>query len=103
MLAPRKISTNALPITLENALSQASWIAYMDVRRTLWLGGGVVRLNLPEFIWLVSCFIVIDHYSFQCLKATFLSYLFTCGRGRRTTVAMETFNLQIFSNMHVYY
>ena len=67
---------------LENAPLQVSWIAYKDIARTLWLGGGAVGLNLPEFIWLVSCSIVMNHYSFQCLKAMFFSYLHAEGVGR---------------------
>ena len=46
-------------------------------------GWGIVRLNLPEFIWLVSCSIVIEDYSFQYCNAMFLSYLHAVGAGRQ--------------------
>ena len=39
------------------------------------MGGGGVRLNLPELMWSVSCSVVTDHYLFQCLKAVFFDYL----------------------------
>ena len=34
-----------------------------------------VRLNLPEFTWLISCSIVTDHYIFQRFKGLFFGYL----------------------------
>ena len=36
-------------------------------------GGGVVRLKLPVFTWLVNCSIFTDHYSVQYFKAMFFS------------------------------
>ena len=50
-----------------------------DVARTLLFGG--VGLNLPEFMWLISCFIVTDHYLFQRFKALFFGYLQEVGTG----------------------
>ena len=72
-LAPRQFFTNKFHTTLENAPLQVSWNACRDVTRIIWLG--VVKLNLPEFIWLVGCYIVIDHYSCQSLKAMIFTYL----------------------------
>ena len=36
---------------------------------------GGVRLNLPEFTWLISSSVVTNHYLFQCLKAMFFGNL----------------------------
>ena len=55
-----------------------------------WLGtsrepfgwGGGTRLNLPEFTWLISCSVVIDHYRFQCHEAMFFEYLQVVRAGR---------------------
>ena len=47
-----------------------------------------VRLNLPEFTWLVTCPIVTGHYLFQCLKEMFFGYLNALG-GRRESMAIE--------------
>ena len=49
------------------------------VARTLWLRG--VRLNLPEFTWLVSCAIVNGFYSFQCPEAMSFGYSYAVGSG----------------------
>ena len=54
-------------------------------------GWGAVMLNLSEFIWLVSCSIVTDHYSFQYLNAMLFRYLHAIG-GRRASMAIETFD-----------
>ena len=43
------------------------------------LGG--VRLNLPEYTWLIGCSIATDHYLFQCLKGMFYGYLQTIMAG----------------------
>ena len=45
--------------------------------RALWLGAA--RLNLPEFTLFISCYIVANHYLFQCLK------------GRRASIGIENF------------
>ena len=51
---------------------------------------GGVRLNLPEFTWLMSCSIVSDHYLFQCLTAVFFLFLQEAG-GRKLSMATEYF------------
>ena len=62
-----------------------------DVASTLLWGG--VRLNLPEFTWLISCSIATDHYLFQCLKATFFGYLQVVGAGGQAWLS-KTFKVQ---------
>ena len=42
---------------------------------------GGLRLNFPEFTWLVNCSIVTDRYLFQFLKAIFSGYLLVVGEG----------------------
>ena len=66
--------------------------AARDVARTLWLGGDV-RLNLPEFTWLVSCAIVTDLYSFQYRKPMSFGYLYTVGSGELIVRLVEQKNL----------
>ena len=55
-------------------------------------GWGVVNLNLFEAVWLVSCSIVADYYSFQCLKAIIFSYLHAVETGGQAWL-LKTFNV----------
>ena len=48
-----------------------------EITISLWLEG--VGLHLTEFAWLVSCSIITDHYSFQCLKEMFFGYFHVVG------------------------
>ena len=51
---------------------------------------GGIKLRLPEFTFLVSC--VLCHRSlFIPVAESSVLWLFTCGRGRRTSMAIENF------------
>ena len=80
--------------------------ATKDVEKPFSLGG--LKLNLLEFIWLVNCAIVTDHYSFQCSTAMpFLLVL--CGRvrtayhktSRGKGAVMETWLSNIFNGLEI--
>ena len=62
--------TNVHPTMMENDPLQA----YTGMPEESF-GSGVVQLNLPEFVLLISCSIVTHHYSFHYRKATFFIYL----------------------------
>ena len=49
-LVPRKTFTNAFPTTLENALFAGFLKCIQGCRKNPVCCGGIVRLNLPEFI-----------------------------------------------------
>jgi len=68
-----------------------AYAASRDVARALRMGRG--EMNLPEFLWLISCFIVNDHDLFQFLTAMLLGNLQTVKAGGYARLS-KTFNLR---------
>ena len=58
-------------------LQSRSPSTHQDVATTLWFRGCKI-LNMPEFMWCISCAIVSDHYLFHCFD---IIWLFTSGMG----------------------